>query len=124
MGIMGGMDKLCLSVLLAATGDAGNVCPPPAGAEGVDGTDVRAGNNKGRVGTAHRKKQYGQDILVGSAHPTSLFFLIALAGLASVKWFLGVNFSPSMIISTSLFVGLVGGFTRHAHQFLSYIPKR
>jgi len=52
-----------------------------------------------------------------------LFFLIALASLASVKWFLNVNFSPSMMISTSLFVGLVGGFTRYAHQFLSYIPK-
>ncbi len=53
-----------------------------------------------------------------------LFFLIALAGLASSKWFLGINFSPSMIISASLFVGLVGGFTRYAHQFLSYIPKK
>ncbi len=49
-GVMGGMDKLCLSVPSAATGraiversgtslsmGAGSNCPPPAGAQGVDG---------------------------------------------------------------------------------------
>ncbi len=66
----GGMDKRSLSVLPATTVHAGNSCPPPAlqancpplaGAQGVDGMEVRAGNNKSGLDALREAMSLGRE---------------------------------------------------------------
>jgi hypothetical protein len=52
-----------------------------------------------------------------------LFFLITLVALAAVQWATSQHIDVGLTIWTSLFVGLVGGFTRHAPVFLGYLNR-